>query len=154
MLLFSIESSVPANLDSLFRAALEAKFTELSHRLYQKVIENLSGRVLKKESGQLAASIREEVDVSGDVMMAIVGPEPQTPKAWALEYGGSKNYAIFPSKANVLRFYWDKVGSVVFLPYVDHPPSKEYAYLRTALAEMEPIAAAEMRETAEQVLGG
>ena len=153
MILASLElSGGLQNLESDFRHAVETKFNELGEMLYQKVIENLSGKVLQQKSGQLAGSIRKEVDTGSDTLIAIVGPEPQSPKAWALEKGGSKNYAIFPIRANALHFYWDKVGREVWLPYVDHPPSKEFGYLAKALAEMYEIAPEEMAEAINRAL--
>lgn len=154
MIYISLESSVPEDLAQEFRSALEAKFGALAQRLYDKVIENLSGKVLAEKSGELKASIQQLTDVAGDPMTAIVGPEPASAKAWALEYGGRGDYPIFPTKAKVLSFFWDKVGQQVWFPAVNHPPSKEFAYLRSALAEVEATAVEEMRETAAEVLGG
>lgn len=154
MLNIQIESFVPADLDQRFRGALENKFFALSEQLYRKVIENVSGTVLQQRSGELARSIWRDVDIVGDTLTASVAVRPETPKALALEFGGSKSYAIYPSKARVLHFFWDKVGAWVYLTGVSHPPSREFAYLRKALAELEPIVVSEMRDTAREVLGG
>jgi hypothetical protein len=155
MILASLElSGGLQNLEPDFKLAVETKFNELAEQLYQKVMENLSGKILQRRSGQLARSIVKEVDTGGDTLIAIVGPEPASPKAWALEKGGEKNYAIFPTKAMALHFYWEKIGREVWLPYVDHPPSREFGYLSRALAEMYDTAPEEMAAAIERALGG
>ena len=141
------------NLEPEFKKAVEDKFNELGQKLYDKVVENLSGKILRQKSTQLVASIYKELDVHGNTLTALVGVNPETPKAWALEYGGLKNYPIFASKAQVLRFYWEKVGAVVFFPYVDHPPSQEFRFLRSALADVQETATEEMGEAIGKALG-
>lgn len=154
MFVITFESNVPSDLAQEFRSALEVKFTQLAKQLYDKVMENVSGKILEQRTGELAGSIRQLTDISGDFMTTILGPVPETPKAFALEYGGSEFYPIFPSKAKVLHFFWSKIGQEVWLPSVNHPPSREFAYMRSALAELEGAATEEMRETAARVLGG
>jgi hypothetical protein len=155
MLVASLElSGGLQNLEADFKLAVETKFHELAEQLYQKVMANLSGKILQRQSGQLAGSIRKEVDTGGDTLIAIVGPEVESPKAWALEKGGEKYYAIVPVKAKALHFYWTKIGQEVWLPYVDHPPSKEFGYLARALAEMYEIAPEEMALAIERALSG
>ena len=154
MIYITLESNVPSDLDSRFRIALEQKFSQLSQMLYDKVIENLSGKILRQKTGQLLESIRQETDVGSDPMMTIIGPEPATPKAWALEEGGTKSYIIVPVRAGALHFYWEKIGQEVWFPAVNHPPSQKFGYLSNALAEMHEPFVEGMRETAQEALGG
>ena len=91
-------------LDEKIRLAVANKLTELTQVLENKVIENVSGKILQKQTGQLAGSIRKEVDDASEPMVGIVFPEPASPKAWALEKGGEKEYAFGPTKASVLHF--------------------------------------------------
>jgi len=125
------------NLPEDTKEAIRGAVHESATMLYVKVIENLSGKILESKSGFLKGSIEVDIDTSGNPMVAFVGPKPASPKAWALEYGGKSSYEILPTKASVLHFFKES-GEEVFTRYVEHPPSKEFAYLRSALREMEP----------------
>jgi len=117
------------------RRKADQELDRLADLLYTKVIENLSGKVLQSKTGELKGSISKEVYHSGYEFIAFVGPVPATAKAFALEYGGKDYYMIYPSKAQVLAWIADD-GDYVFAKRVAHPPSKEYAYLRSALEEV------------------
>lgn len=143
-------------LDSLgrrLRVATEKKMTQLTDMLYDKVIENLSGKILQRKSGELASSIRKELDFSADVMIGTVYVEPATAKAEALEYGGKEYYPIVATKASVLHFF-TKSGQEVFAKSVRHPPSKEFAYLRHALWDVEELVPEGFREYIQAALAG
>jgi hypothetical protein len=143
-------------LDSLGRrlkAATERKMEQLTNLMYEKVMENVSGKILQKQSGALAASIRMETDVRGDQYFGSVFVESPNEKAYALEKGGKAYYPIFPVKAELLRFV-TKSGETVFAKFVNHPPSQEFAYLRTAAEEMVPIIPEGFREYIQAVLDG
>lgn len=142
------------DMDVRIWAAVVAKVTNLTQQMYEQVLENLSGKILQVKSGQLLGSIRQTVDAASDTVTGVVGPEPSTPKAAALELGGNRSYTILPTKGTVLKFYWDKMGSTVFFPSVNHPPSKEYAYLRTVMEEMSGIAPEEVRLAMQSVIDG
>jgi hypothetical protein len=134
------------------KTAVAAKLSELTYALYSKVMENVEGRILAKRSGDLARSIRLEVDTANNPMVGAVFPEPADAKAWVLEEGGERNYSILPTKAQVLAFYWEKEGRFAFLPAVDHPPSKAFRYLGLALDEMEPLVSEGFLEAINEVL--
>jgi hypothetical protein len=104
--------------------------------LYEKVIENLSGRILQVQSGQLRDSVELEVFTSGYDFIAFVGPVPVTPKAVALEFGGAGDYLIPLGRGGVLA---NRETGFFSKSTVVHPPSKEYAYLRTAMEEIEAL---------------
>lgn len=141
------------NLEEEIKIAVAVKLTELTRLLYDKVIENVSGKILQKQTGQLAESIITEIDIGSNPMIGSVLPLPQSPKAFALEKGGEKSYTITPSKATMLKFYWDKAGKTMFLRSVNHPPSKEFAYLRSALEDMESLVPEGFQQALDQVLG-
>lgn len=153
MITLDIQATVPTDLAGPFHEALQKKFELLANQLYDKVIENVSGKILKIKTGELASSIRKEVDLSGPTMIVLVGPESESPKALALEKGGEADYMIVPSKARALAFFWEKIGEHVVFDYVNHPPSKAFHYLRDALEQMEGVAAEEMSVAVREVGG-
>lgn len=119
------------------RERMNSELVSMTELLYAKVMENLGGKILQQRTGQLSGSIVVRIETETDVATGFVGPEPQTPKALALELGGKGFYDIVPTKARALHFF-AKSGEEVYTKYVNHPPSKEYRYLREALAELEP----------------
>lgn len=147
-------------LDSLgrrLRVATEKNLINLTDVLYAKVIENLSGRILQEKSGQLRDSVQRTTDVMDGYYPLYIGTvyvSPITPKAVALEYGGKQSYLITPSKGEFLKFYWEKMGKTVYLRSVEHPPSKAFAYLRSALEEMESEILPSFRDNIQRVLDG
>jgi hypothetical protein len=139
MLEISLQSTGLDDLDIKMRRAISKKMTQLTDIMYEKVIENLSGKILQSKSGELVSSIhKERTRLSEGVITGRVFVSPESPKAWALEKGGSSSYPIF-AKNETLKFFWDKMGQVVYFPSVNHPASKEFGYLRHALEEMEPL---------------
>lgn len=154
MLEVSIEGVT--RLDSLgrrLRVATEKKMIELTGVLYEKVQENLSGKVLQKRSGELSGSIRQVNEVHDDFYVGSVFPSPATDKAWALEKGGKGYYEIVATKAQMLKFV-TKSGETLFRKRVNHPPSKEFGYLRLALAETEETVPQGFRDYIQTVLDG
>jgi hypothetical protein len=117
------------------RVATERQTFRATQLLEYKVLENLTGKILQLKTGQLYDSVRKTLDQNGDVYEGRVFIEPVTDKALALEYGGEGYYPIDPSKGEFLKFYWEKMGSVVLARHVNHPPSKEFMYLRAAMDE-------------------
>ena len=154
MLEISLEGTT--RIDSIgrrLRVATEKKMTELTDIMYEKVLENLSGKILNKVTGALAGSVQKQNDVNGDFYIGDVYISPADDKAWALEKGGRRRYPIEPSKAEVLRFI-SKSGELIFTKHVDHPPSKEFAYLRLALEDMRELVPQGFREYIQGVLDG
>ena len=154
--MFTIEYTAPpvlADLDERIKAALALKLTELTKIMHDKVVANVSGAILQKQSGQLAESIRSVVETGGDVMVGSVFPDPASPKAWALEKGGRAFYPIVPTKASVLSWV-NKGGDKVFARSVSHPPSKEFRYLGAAFDEMAELVPAGFSAAIQGVLDG
>lgn len=143
-------------LDSLgrrLRVATEKKMIQLTGMLYDKVIENVSGKILQKQSGELASSIKQQLDLVGETMLGSVFVDPANDKAWVLEKGGKGYYPIVATKAQVLHFF-TKSGTEVFTKSVHHPPSREFAYMRTALEEMTELVPQGFQEYIRAVLDG
>lgn len=126
------------NADGVIQKAIDAKLAELTGKLHGKVLDNLSGKILHKQTGQLFDSIRAKVEFNDGQSVGDVYVEPATEKAFALEKGGKGPYPIVPIKATVLRFY-AKSGDLVFASYVKHPPSEAFHYLGEAFDEIAPI---------------
>jgi hypothetical protein len=121
-------------LSARIRTKWNQKLEQTAELLHEKVLENLSGKILGVRSGQLRDSIQKDVYSSGYDFIAFVGPVPATPKAFALEYGGKGDYLI---PVGPKGFLANREGDFFTKHSVDHPPSKEYAYLRMALEEVE-----------------
>lgn len=108
------------------------RITEL---VFQKVIENLNGKILQPKTGQLRDSIQKETHHEGYDFIAFVGPLPPTAKAYALEYGGDHSY---PIPVGPKGFLANKDDNFFSKSDVIHPPALKYAYLASALTEVEP----------------
>jgi hypothetical protein len=104
--------------------------------LYAKVRANVDGAILARRSGQLANSIRVSSRQEGNDYVGSVYVDPATPKAFALEFGGTKDYIITALTKPNLMFFWEREERWFVGPMVNHPPSKEYAYLRSALEDV------------------
>lgn len=129
------------------------KLNELTDVLQQKVVDNVSGKILNKQSGALAESIKKFTSQHGDVMQGSVFVSPENTKAWVLEKGGEGYYSIDPVKGEALKWI-SKEGETVFAKHVFHPPSKEFAYLRSAIEEMQSIVPSVYQEAIEALLHG
>jgi len=134
-------------------AAVAAKVEQLTNLMHEKVVENVSGKILQKKSGQLAESIQQRFEYGAEVVRGSVFPEPASPKAWALEKGGEEFYSILPVKARLLHWI-DKGGDKVFAKQVSHPPSKAFHYLGEAFDEIKAVALDELATTVQAALDG
>lgn len=124
------------NLNKRLRTKWNRTLERTATELYEKVLENLSGKILNVKTDQLRQSIAKEVESSDFDFIAFVGPVPATPKAYALEYGGKGDYVIPVGAKGVLA---NRETGFFSKRDVLHPPSKEYAYLRTAMEEVEVL---------------
>ena len=103
--------------------------------VYNKVQENVTGKILQIKTGDLSRSIKVSVRTSGNPMTLTVGPEPVDVKAWVLEHGGKGYYKITP-KYMMLLHWVDEEGSH-FRKRVWHPPMKAHYYMGTVLEEID-----------------
>lgn len=151
MITIGIESDVElliARLEQVprrVREAMKEKLMSLAERVRDKVIENVSGGILEIKSGQLVRSIALEFDDRGDSFSAFIGPRPITPKAAALELGGKGYYPILPSKQAYLHFFWESKGVWVRTKRVNHPPSRAFGYVKSAVGELRSEMVRDMR---------
>jgi phage gpG-like protein len=121
----------------LLRAALAEKVDALAQQLFAQVVGvNLSGGVLRAQSGALRDSIRMQVSQKDNLIGAEIFSDGDVPYAAIQEYGGkTAAHEILPDKARVLAFALN--GSQVFARNIQHPGSNIPArsYLRSALEE-------------------
>lgn len=122
----------------------------LAQRLYDRVEDNLSGTVLQRRSGRLAASIVQQVDG----LSASVGFDPAAvPYGAAQEFGADlRAHLIAVKNARALSFV--VAGRRVFAKHVMFPGAHlpERSFLRSALADLAPdIGAAIAAAVAETV---
>lgn len=141
-----------STLGTRMEAAVALKVTELTHLAFDKVYANLTGKILQKQTGELAGSLRETVDVSSGQMTGTVFISPETRKAWVLEKGGQAYYEIVPSKASILAFI-GKGGEKVFAKAVNHPPSRPFHYIEEAWEEMRPLVPQEIHDAVQEAIG-
>ena len=126
-------SALPATV----AARLAAEVDRLAGVLRDRVDRNLSGQVLQRRSGRLAASIAVAVEQAGLAVTATVASD--SPYAAIHEYGGTlPARTILPRGARALAFPWQ--GRQRFFKRVTVPPvtMPERSFLRSALAETEP----------------
>ena len=138
------------DLPSDLAARLAATVARLAQRLYDRVEDNLSGAVLQRRSGRLAASIVQQVDG----LSASVGFDPAAvPYGAAQEFGADlRAHLIAVKNARALSFV--VAGKRVFAKHVMFPGAHlpERSFLRSALADLAPdIGAAIAASVAESV---
>ncbi len=126
-----------AAMPQAMRAALAAEAERLGARLRQTAERNLSGSVLQRRSGRLAASLAVAVAAGDDTVTTSLAAA--TPYARIHEYGGTiPGRAVLPASGRVLAFPWR--GRARFFKHVSLPAVNlpERSYLRSALAALEP----------------
>lgn len=123
-------------LPPILTSRLTAVVAILAQRLYDRVEENLSGTVLHRRSGRLAASITQQVDG----LSASVGFDPSAvPYGAAQEFGADpRAHLIAVKNARALSFV--VAGRRVFARHVMFPGAHlpERSFLRSALAALAP----------------
>jgi phage gpG-like protein len=130
-------SAALAALPERIRDGLSAKANALAAGLQAKIQQNLSGDVLSKKSGSLAASIGVTIEESSDGVSVHISTSPDVKYAAIHEFGGTiPPHQIVPDKAKALAFLVggkQAFAARVQLPAVTMP---ERSYMRSALAEM------------------
>lgn len=100
-------------------------------RLGARIIDNARGKV-NVRSGALRSSLRYRVRRVGSRVRLRVSAN--TPYA-RFVHDGTRPHAIYPRRAKALRFYWPRVGRVVYRKRVWHPGYRGNPFLRDAVAE-------------------
>jgi phage gpG-like protein len=125
----------------------------LGDALRDRVERNLSGAVLQRRSGRLAASIAVDVQRSGLGASARVSSD--APYAAIHEYGGTiPAHTVLPQSARALAFPWrgrQRFFKRVSLPAVTMP---ERSFMRSALDEVAPEIYAAIAAAASEVMQG
>lgn len=127
---------------------------QLGLRLIHNVItQKLSGQVLKRRTGRLAASIarggadtRSRFEQTATSATSIAGTNVSYGKTW--EYGAHvPAYTVFPVKAKALHFFVK--GKEIFAMRANIPAHdiKARPFLAPALQEMKPLIIAELTAT-------
>jgi hypothetical protein len=104
-------------------AAIEGAVGSLGTQLYDLVMSKLSGGVLKRGTGQLAAAVElEAAAFVGQVCSTVVGIDDSSPSyvvGFVNEYGGSGWYDIYPLETQ-LGFISDAgIGAGIKSPFSD-----------------------------------
>lgn len=120
---------------------LAVRLDQVPQRLRAAVAEKLglaiesayTKAVLQFSNGKYSATaeIEHGVEQLGSLLIGYI--EPVTVKAKVQETGGKGSYIIEAVNAKTLRFFWDKVGAVVFPKSVLHPPLEGKHYIENAL---------------------
>lgn len=138
--------SRPAALD----AQLGVAFSGIADALYQRVLGNLAGDVVKDSSGKLRDALAE----ASDTRSASVGVDRGVvPYAGALEFGASFPAQLIAVKnGKVLAFAVG--GSQVFAKHVMHPAFvlPPHSFLRSALADLAPDALAMLGDAVAEAM--
>ena len=134
---------------------LGAKVSELTIQLATRVRQKLSGQVLNVRSGDLRASIFENVVTTSTSVTGTVGSSGDVKYAAIHEYGGTiPAHDIVPNKAMALAFIWQgkqRFFRRVHIPDVQMP---ERSYLRSSLAEMVGDIRGGLQEAVQEALDG
>ena len=116
------------------RAAVVEKLTLAMSEAYSKAVTR------QVSAGKYSATDEVAYGVERQGSLVIGYIEPLTTKAKVQEYGGKGYYVIEATNGKTLRFFWDKVGAVVFPKSVLHPPAAGKHYIEQALiAQVAPL---------------
>jgi phage gpG-like protein len=148
---FEIELKLPntGRMTEQIRANLRQQTVVLTRKLRDKVIQNLSGRVLQVRSGRLRGSIRSQMVETKDELGGRVWTEG-VPYARIHEFGGTTSPHVIAAKnSKSLAFVWGAKG-LVFFKRVNHPGSRipQRSYMESALEEMRAEIVEAYREAA------
>lgn len=142
-----------AALPQTLAARLAREVERLGGVLRDRVERKLSGEVLRRRTGRLAASIAVTVEPTAAGASATVGSD--APYAAIHEYGGTiPTRTILPQSARALAFPWrgrQRFFKRVALPAVTMP---ERSFMRSALAETAPEIRAAIAAAAAEVAQG
>jgi phage gpG-like protein len=127
----------------------------LGSELQARVIDNLSGAVLRRRTGRLAAAQTVALEDGGDEIGVSVGFDPSAMPYGAIhEFGGrTRAHLIAAKSASALAF--TVRGRLVFAKRVNHPGSvePERSFLRSALAAMDDQGRTEIDDAMSAELG-
>ncbi len=131
---------------------ISERVTDLALQLQARVQENLSGAILNRRSGRLAASIVSGAEDDGANTIGFVSSEG-VPYAAIQEYGGkTAAHDIVAVKAKALAFAG--TGGLIFAKSVHHPGSliPAHGYMSRALQDMQSAIATDLKQSVLDVL--
>jgi phage gpG-like protein len=131
-------------------AQLGIAFAGIADALYQRVLENLAGDVVKDDSGKL----RDALTQASDTRSATIGVDSgAVPYAAALEFGASIPEQLIAIK-NGKALAFTVGGSQVFAKRVTHPAFvlPPHSFLRSALADLAPDALAMLEDAVAEAM--
>jgi HK97 gp10 family phage protein len=103
------------------------------HKLTRRTVENAKVEAPVK-TGRLRASIKEEAEHAFGEMSVRGGVSANTPYALFV-HQGTRPHFIYARRASALRFFWPRVGRVVYFKHVHHPGTKPRPFLLHAAEE-------------------
>ncbi len=133
------------------RRSLLKKTYALAVQLADRVRRKLSGEVLNVRTGNLRASIFEDVEQTPTSVTGRVFSSGDVKYAGIHEYGGViPAHVVVPVKAKALMFVVG--GKTVFAARANIPDIQmpERSYLRSSLADMRPAIVEGLREAARE----
>lgn len=136
----------------LLESLLLSRVNALDAMLADRVRQNLSGEVLKTQTGKLLGTVADiPASQDGDVIQgSVVAGGDEAPYGIYFEEGGLGWYIIQPRFANVLAFEMD--GKKVFAKIVNHPPIPHLPWFGPAVDEMAPTFQDELEGVFREVL--
>ena len=131
---------------------LMSRINALDAMLADRVRENLSGEVLKVQTGRLLGTVTEvPASQDGDVIQgSVTAGGDDAPYGIFFEEGGLGPYLIVPRFANVLAFEMD--GKMVFTKLVHHPAIPHLPWFGPAVDEVAPGFQDELETVFKEVL--
>jgi hypothetical protein len=139
-----------AQAPAALEAALGPALADIAAVLQERIAVKLDGEVVQKRSGRLAASI---VVSSDDSSANAAIDTAEAPYGLALEFGASIPAQLITAKsARALSFVVG--GQRIFAKHVSRPAFvlPPHSFLRSALAAIEPLAVARIRQAVSQAL--
>lgn len=122
--------------------AVNRNLRNVSLRLRRRM-EQFAYAEAPKDTGKYSRAITSR-DISGGNVAGFEMLSPYPLSKFIL--GGTRPHTIVPRRARMLRFYWPKVGSVVFARRVQHPGTAANQFYRRALVRWRPEAMTDLRQ--------
>ena len=137
-----------------FYAKVEEKMSMIMDRLHEKITgEKLSGQVLNRRTGRLAASVSEPgVSRDGSIITGEITAGEGVPYALPHEYGGRASYTIRTVDKRALRMLIG--GKELFRRMVEHKPAIKRSYFYSAVDEMRDEFKEALREACVEGISG
>lgn len=104
---------------------------EIQAIIVEKMTATVDAIHAKYRSALPKFGLEKGVEVQGSIVIGWF--ELGGPKEMAREWGGKGYYEILPHKSRLLRFIGARDGKTVRVPFVMHPPSREFRDIRDAI---------------------